>query len=613
VPPRLQAIPQRLLQTFKALSALKLVWRSSRKLAIAHLLLMLMQSGFSLASLYLTKLVIDQLSRSFSHGTAGQALALSQTALLPVALLLLLAGSCMIATQAATTIDKSVTKAQGLKLTEYMQRLFFERTILADIEHYENPNYYSTVGLAQKEVQRPSTIMYNTTTLVQNLLSLVGVLALLATIHWVTIPILVLSSLPTMLAQLRYGHLIYHWDRRKMQLEGQLGYLSGLVASAGFAKEQRLFGLGPLFSQRFLRLQRQYHTEQLEIERRRVILYVMAQTLGSVMLLVLYGLMAMEAVRGRLQLGGLVMYHQAFQFGKSSLQNALNALSALHEDSLYLNNLNAFLKLEPKVKEPLHPEPIPRPMQQGIVFEQVDFSYGSSRRDTLQDINLTIRPGEVIALVGANGSGKTTLIKLLCRLYEPTAGRITLDGIDLRDFNTSALRQEISVVFQDFARYELTAQENIWLGNIDLPPDDRRIQVAAQQAGADAVIDRLPRGYNTYLGHIFEPGEELSGGQWQKMALARAFFRDAQLVVLDEPTSALDAKAEEAVFENFRRLIQGRSAILISHRLSTVKMADRIYVLDQGKIVESGTHHELIQYRGHYHELYTLQANPYRL
>jgi ATP-binding cassette subfamily B protein len=306
------------------------------------------------------------------------------------------------------------------------------------------------------------------------------------------------------------------------------------------------------------------------------------------------------------------MYYQAFQRGQDALREVLNSLAGLYEDNLFLFNLQEFLESKPKVIEPSHPQPIPQLKQKGIQFHHVSFQYPSSNRKGLEDISLTIQPGEVVALVGENGAGKTTLIKLLCRLYDPTAGTITFEGVDLKDLATDDLRRQISIVFQDYAKYHLTANENIWLGNIDLPPHDEHIEKAARKAGADDVIKSLPKGYETMLGNWFEDGEELSIGQWQKIALARAFLRDAQIIVLDEPTSALDPKAEAQVFEKFRQLLEGQSAILISHRLSTIKMADRIYLLEHGTITESGTHQELMQLGGTYAHLFETQAQHYR-
>jgi ATP-binding cassette subfamily B protein len=290
----------------------------------------------------------------------------------------------------------------------------------------------------------------------------------------------------------------------------------------------------------------------------------------------------------------------------------LSGLAGLYEDNLFLSNLYEFLDLKRKVIEPAHGSPIPQPMKTGVVFDHVGFRYPTGSRKVLEDISLVIRPGEVVALVGENGSGKTTLIKLLCRLYDPVDGNITLDGTDLRQFETTALRRNISVILQDYAKYHLSARENIWFGNTALAPDHERIVAAARQAGADDLIAALPHGYETILGKRFEDGEELSIGEWQKVALARAFLRDAQIIVLDEPTSSMDAKAEYAVFQNFRQLAAGRTAILISHRFSTVRMADRIYVLKDGSITEGGTHEELIHRGGTYARLFETQAQYYR-
>ncbi|MGB6010563.1 MAG: ABC transporter ATP-binding protein, partial [Desulfobacterales bacterium] len=278
----------------------------------------------------------------------------------------------------------------------------------------------------------------------------------------------------------------------------------------------------------------------------------------------------------------------------------------------FLSNLYEFLDLKPKVKQPLYPVPVPRPIQKGLNVEHVSFKYPTSNGNVLKDISFSIEPGEVVALVGENGSGKTTFVKLLCRLYDPNEGTITLDGHDLRRVDTTALRHEISVIFQDYVKYHLTARENIWFGNILLPSDDKRIEDAAFDAGADTLITGLPKGYDTTLGKWFEDGEELSIGEWQKIALARAFLRDAQIIVLDEPTSALDAKSEYEVFKNFRELLDGRSAVLISHRFSTVKMADRIFVFDGGNIKEQGTHEHLMRLGGTYAEFFEKQAQHYK-
>jgi ATP-binding cassette subfamily B protein len=308
----------------------------------------------------------------------------------------------------------------------------------------------------------------------------------------------------------------------------------------------------------------------------------------------------------------MVMFFGAFQRGQDFFRDALGGLAGLYEDNLFLTDLKTFLELKPRVKEPEQPRPFPRPIRQGIVLDRVSFRYPDSTRPVLEDISMEIRPGEHVALVGENGSGKTTLVKLLCRLYDPTGGTIRIDGIDLQEFSTRELRQEIGIIFQDYARYHLAVRDNVWFGNVKVPRESDQVTDAAVRTGADAIARRLPEGYETMLGRQFENGAELSIGEWQKVALARAFLRETQIIVLDEPTASLDARSEAEVFARFHELSRGRTAILISHRLSTVRMVDRIFVLAGGRIVETGAHDELVERGGRYAELFELQARHYR-
>ncbi len=308
----------------------------------------------------------------------------------------------------------------------------------------------------------------------------------------------------------------------------------------------------------------------------------------------------------------MMMYYQALQTGLGALQGLLGAMAGLREHDLFLTSYREFMALEAKVVEPARPVAVARPLRQSIAFEGVSFGYPDSGRTVLEHVDLTIRPGEVTALVGPNGSGKTTLVKLLCRLYDPQGGRVTRDGVDLREMSTTDLRRGIGVIFQDFARYQLTARENIWLGDVALEGDDAAVERAAREAGAHDLIAGLPRGYDTMLGTWFEEGEELSIGEWQKVALARAFVRDADVLVFDEPASALDPLAEHGVFERIRELARGRAVVLVSHRFSTVREADVIHIVDAGRIVESGTHEELVARRGVYAAMYEVQARAYR-
>jgi ATP-binding cassette subfamily B protein len=321
---------------------------------------------------------------------------------------------------------------------------------------------------------------------------------------------------------------------------------------------------------------------------------------------------AYRCIQGLITLGSMVMYYQAFQRGLGYLDSIMSAIASFYNNSLFISDFYAFLNLEKKVVEPKEPRLFPKPIKQGITFEHVHFSYPGSSGKVIEDVSFTVWPGEHVALVGENGAGKTTLIKLLCRLYDPSSGRIMVDGIDLKDFDTRALCSQISAVFQDHAKYNMTARENIWFGDVTADPKGGMVEQAAQFAGADDFIKRLPAGYETLLGRLFQEGQELSIGQWQKLALARAFLRNSQILILDEPTSNLDARTEFEVFRRFHELAKGRTVFFISHRFSTVRMADRIFILAGGRIVESGSHQELVQANGVYAELFQLQAQYYR-
>jgi len=573
---------------------------------MASLALLVVQGTLPLLSLYLTKLVVDAVTTALATPDKGAAFG-------QVALLIGLTGGVALASALCRSIAGLVSEAQGQVITDHMSDLLHAKSIEVDLEYYESAQYYDKLHRAQREAPyRPVRIVNGLVQVAQSGISLLAMAVLLFSFHWGIAAILFAAAVPGLFVRLRYAGQTYRWQRQSTPTERQAWYFHWLLTGDAHAKEIRQFDLGSLFRQRFRDLRQQLRREKIEIATRRSIAELVAQASATVAVFGSYAFIAYRTVQGAITLGDLVMYYQAFQRGQSFLREMLSGLAGLYEDNLFLSNLYEFLELKPKVVEPLHPRPIPQPMQTGLAFDQVSFQYPAGTREVLEDVSLTIRPGEVVALVGENGSGKTTLIKLLCRLYDPTNGTITLDGIDLRQLETTALRREISVVFQDYAQYHLTARENVWFGNVALPPNEERIAAAARHSGADEVIAKLPQGYETILGKWFEDGEELSVGEWQKVALARAFLRDAQIIVLDEPTGALDARAEHEVFRRFRQLAAGRTAILISHRFSTVRMADRIFVLEGGKIIESGSHDELVRLGGTYARLFETQAQYYR-
>ena len=586
--------------------SLDLVWRSGPKWTIANVPLLLSQGIFELLGLYLMKLMIESV-------TTGLASPDKTEAFDRVIWIVAFAAAVSLAAVIFRLLTEFVNEALGQALTDHVHNVLHAKSVAVDLEYYENSRYFDTLHNAQKEAPfRPKRIVNSVVGIFQKSILLAVIAGLLISLDWRISVVLFVSLIPGVLVRLRYARELYQLQNRRTPAERQAKYLSGILTEDAHAKEIRLFNLGELFIDRYRQVRKQLREEKLAIATRRFFPEIAINVMTNMLVFGALAFIAFRALSGTVTVGDLVMYYLAFMRGQNYLQQLMSSIAYLYEDSLFLTNLYEFLDIKPKVVESIHPRPVPRVLKKGIVFEHVNFDYPNGDRKVLKDINLTIRPGEKIAIVGDNGSGKTTLVKLLCRLYDPMAGVIRFDGIDIREFETVKLRRAISVVFQDYVHYDLSARENIWLGNIDLPPNDERVLVAARNSGADAVIAGLPYGYETTLGKRFADGEELSIGEWQKVALARAFMRDAQIIVLDEPTSALDAGAEYEVFKKFYELTKGRMAIFISHRLSTVKMADRIYVLEGGRIVERGTHEELLRRRGKYESLFELQASSYR-
>lgn len=569
-------------------------------------MLILVQGLLPLASLYLIKLLIDSVTEGLAAPNPADAF--DETVWFVVLL-----GVVAVISSACSTLATLVNRAQGHAVTDHMTSILHAKSVEIDLEYYENPQYYNTLHRAQQEAStRPTQILNTLMQLAQNGISLVAVAGLLIWFNWWIVVVLVAASVPMILVRLRYGKKLYVWQMETTPARRESWYLNFMLTRDSHAKDIRLLNLGSYFMDRYRTLRDKIRRERLNLDIKRSRAELGAQALATMAAVGVNVYFAYQTFQGLLTVGGLVMYFQAVQRGSGFLNNMFRNLATLHESNLFLSNLYTFLDIEPKAVEATQPKAMPKPLKKGIAFENVKFQYPGGTRKVLENINLTIKPGEHVALVGGNGAGKTTLVKLLCRLYDPAEGRITFDGIDLRDLKITDLRKETSVVLQDFVRYHFTARENIWLGNTALPIDSSQVVAAAQQAGIHSTLSTLPRDYDTILGRWFEGGEELSMGEWQKIALARAFLRDAQIIILDEPTSAMDARAEYELFERFHELTKGRTAILISHRLSSVRMADRVYVLADGEILESGTHNELVEHNGEYATLFNLQAQYYR-
>lgn len=585
---------------------LRLVWRISPGWTVATIVLAVIQGVLPLAGLYMIQLIVNAVTSGLQATDKGAAFT-------QVAWFIVIAGLIGLASALARSVSMLVSEAQGQVVTDYISDLIHSQSIAVDLEYYENSRYYDVLHRAQQEAPfRPTKIVNDLVTVGQSAITLVGVIGILFSIHWSVGLIIVAAALPSAYVRLRYSQRLYQWETARTDPDRRSWYLHWLLTDGTYAKEIRMFELGDTFRDWFRELRRALRGERLRITARRSLADLAGQTVATAAVFGTLAYIAWRTLQGSITLGAMMMYYTAFNTGLNSLQSVLGGVAGLYEDNLFLTYYHEFMALGPRVVAPDSPKPVPRPMREGIVFENVTFNYPDTARTALADIDLRIRPGEVTALVGGNGSGKTTLVKLMCRLYDPQRGRVTLDGVDLRELPLTELRRGISVIFQDFVKYQLTARQNIWVGNVGLDQDDAAIEAAARAAGADSVIAELGRGYDSMLGKWFEEGEELSIGEWQRVALARSFVRDAEILVFDEPTSALDPVSEWQAFEHIRELSEGRAVVLISHRFSTVRNADRIHIVEHGRIVESGSHDELMALDGRYARMYEVQARAYR-
>jgi ATP-binding cassette subfamily B protein len=495
-----------------------------------------------------------------------------------------------------------------------------EHAATLDLAQFEDPTFYDHLERARRQTVGRIALLTQLVSMSQEaitLLTIGGVL--IAYSPWMVV-LLLAAVLPSFLGETHFAalgySLLFRWTPERRQLD----YLRLIGASDKTAKEVQMFGLAPWLTDRYRLLAQKFYEENRSLSLRRGAVSATLSIFGTIGYYVAYVIIILRAVHGEITPGTLIFLSASFARGRDTIQGILLSASSVYEQSLYLRDLFVFLDMRPTIMSRPDAKPVPDPIGEGFVFENVGFSYPETDRWAIRNVSFTLRPGERIALVGENGAGKTTITKLIARLYEPTEGRITLDGKDLREYELTSLRNAIGVIFQDFVRYDMRFDENIGVGEIesvrraldngDDVPDS--IDMAAQNSLAASLLPRFPHGYRQMLGRRFEEGMDLSGGEWQKVALARAYLRDAQLLILDEPTAALDARAEYEVFMRFSELVAGRMAILISHRFSTVRMADRIIVLSAGEIVEAGTHEELVAKKGLYEELFRMQAAGYR-
>lgn len=587
--------------------AMRLVWAASPGATGFMALLTLVSALLPPAQAWVAKLIVDRvlvLINTQADPLAGLRLTLP---LLALEFFLLLLAS--IISQARSLAEHILNS----KLNNHINVLIIRKALALDLSYFEDADFYDKLQNARREADwRALRIVTQSFGLVHGIITLFSFAILLLRFSpWLAV-LLFGATIPSFIAQNKYARLTFRLLTWRAPENRQMSYLEHLLTVDSSVKEVKLFGLGEPLLERYQRFFTKFFEEDEALARRRSLVSVLWGTAATVSYYGAYAWIVFRAIGRTITLGDMTLYLSVFRQSQSTFQTIFQGLSQLYENSLFMSNLFAFLLLEPQMRASATPLPAPRPIREGIEFRDVSFRYPGHHGWALRHVNLHIRPGEKLALVGANGAGKTTLIKLLTRLYDPTEGQILVDGVDLREYDQQSWRERIGVIFQDFVRYHFPARDNIGIGQIEALNDQERIIEAATKGGADRVLSRLPQGYDTMLGKWFKEGYDLSGGEWQKVALSRAFMREAEVLVLDEPTAALDAENEYLVFQRFRELTEGKMAVLISHRFSTVRMADCIAVVENGTITELGSHDELLALGGTYAHLFNIQAAGYR-
>lgn len=575
---------------------LKLIWSVSPGRTVWAGVLIVLESFLWFGTLIMLKLLIDTIASKGSNGDQYLSLMLKYISF---------AGLVSILYTCVKSISSYVTEYLGARISQYVDDQIHEHTLKLDLSYYERPDYLDILKRAREAGGiHPYAVVVNLFDMIRNLFMLAAVGSVLVTIDWMLMPILAIFVLPILFVRIKFSDKLYEWQRLQTPLERKSSYLSNLITSDSSAKEIRAFSLGDFFRKQYSAIRQSLVTQQMQLNRRRTLIEIITMVMVTSAFYAITAYIVFGTMKGNSSVGDMAVFLVIFPQTFTIMQALAGSISRLYQSNIFVANIFELFDLSSTLFSPKQTRPLPQGDEVEFAIERMNFTYPHATEPTLVDVSLRIPAGKIVALVGLNGAGKSTMIKLLCRLYDPVEGRISLGGTDIRQFDIAEYRKQISTVFQDFVRYNVPVSDCIRYGDIssDLREDD--MKEAARNSGANEFIEKFPQGYDTMMGRVFDEGHEVSTGQWQKLAIARSFYSPSRLIIFDEATSALDAKSESELFRTFRERIGKRSALVISHRLSTVKHADYIYVMADKGVVESGTHEELIRHDGVYARLF---------
>lgn len=581
--------------------SLGLVWESAPGWAAANIVISLVQSFLPLALLFLIKRLIDEITEAVSAGSG-----ISGIIWIIIAVVLI-----YFLDEVSTGAGNYIRRNQSIKLESYMYSLLHSKAVKLDLINFEHPGYYDCLARANSEAPwRPNSILNNIISMFRGFVSLLLMAGLLFSLHWGLVLLLLAVNVPGIWLRLHFAGILYNFQRSQTPEARKSAYFNWLLTGERPSRELRLFGTGNYFISLFRKSFAKQKEEELSIIRKRTLIEIISDTVKALALLFLLFYVANRTLGGDLTLGQMAMFILAFRQGMSYIKDLFGSLAGLYEDSLFIGDTFEFLNLQEKITA-VKPVKALSDVKADIEVKDLTFTYPGNNSPALKDVSFHINKGEIVALAGPNGSGKSTLVRLLTRLYDPDAGTIKFDGTDIRNIDPDTYRKHFSVVFQDFMLYNISAGENIRMGDIEAVDAEKRIRYAASVSGVHDLINNLPAGYDTVIGNLFDDSRELSWGEWQKIALARALFRNAPVLILDEPSSALDSDTEYEIFSRLREIVKGRTTILISHRFTNLTLADRIIVISNGKIIETGTHDELMKPGFVYHRMYKQQTGRF--